>query len=167
LSRLYLTPRYDVLGSLPRSRPFSHLVSFYPSSLPVPLSLYIFASVTPGLIIPLLPSARSVVQDVVVFKSPTPTKFRLANALFPGIPDLASATESVKGNAIVQAELTAVEPASLTPSPAPSEEVVTIAPLVLLKGAQFGIAGTTSKFASRKHAAHPGLVEASWDSAAA
>lgn len=124
---------------------------------------------TPGLIIPLLPSARSVVQDVVVFKSPNPTKFRLANALFPGIPDrLTSATESVaEGNVVVQTKLTAVEPASLTPSPAPSEEAVTVTPLVLLKGAQFGIAGTTSKFASRKQATPPGLVEAIWNTAKA
>ena len=103
----------------------------------------------------------------MVFKSPNPTKFRLANALFPGLPDrLASATESVtKGNVIVQAELTvAVEPASLTPSPAPSEKAVSIAPLVLLKGAQFGMPGTTTKFTSLKHATPPGLVEASWDS---
>ena len=104
----------------------------------------------------------------MAFKSPNQTKFRLANALFPRIPDrLASATEIgagfVKGNVIVQTELTAVEPASSTPSPAPSEKAVTVTPLVLVKGAQFGIPGTAPKFASLKHATPPGLVEASWD----
>ncbi|KAF8274507.1 hypothetical protein EI94DRAFT_1696035 [Lactarius quietus] len=59
--------------------------------------------------------------------------------------------------------VTAVEPASSTPSPAPSEEAATVAPLVLLKGTQLGRPGTTSKFASRKRATPPGLVEASWD----
>jgi hypothetical protein len=107
-------------------------------------------------------------EDVVVFKSPNLTKFRLANALFPAVRP-ASATEHAKSSAgvkvIVQAELAAVEPASSTPSPAPSEEgVVPMAPLVVLKGAQFGIPGTTSKFSSRKHATPPGLVEASWNS---
>jgi len=101
----------------------------------------------------------------VVFKSLNSTKFRLANALFPGIPDrLASVGGGItKGNVVNQAELTAVEPASSTPSPAPSEEAATVAPLVLLKGAQIGRPGTTSKFASRKRATPPGLVEASWD----
>jgi hypothetical protein len=107
----------------------------------------------------------------VVFKSPNQTKFRLANALFPRISGrLASATESgggdggfTNGNVIVQPELTAVEPASSRPSPAPSEKVVTVAPLVLLKGAQFGIPGTAPNFASRNHATPPGLVEASWE----
>lgn len=109
-------------------------------------------------------------QDVVIFKSPNSTKFRLANALFPRISDrLASESKSsggddlTKGKAIVQAELTAVEPASSTPSPAPSEKEVTVTPLVLLKGPQFGIPGTAPKFAARKHATPPGLVEASWD----
>jgi hypothetical protein len=110
-------------------------------------------------------------EDVVVFKSPNETKFRLAsNALFPRISDrLASATESgggdgfTKGNILVQPELTAVEPASSTPSPAPPGKAVTVTPLVILKGTQFGIPGTAPKFASRKHATPPGLVEASWD----
>lgn len=111
-------------------------------------------------------------EDVVVIKSPKPTKFRLANALFPGLPVRpASATEHAKsngsvakGNVIVPAELAAIEPASSTPSPAPSEEAGAIAPLVVLKGAQFGMPGTTSKFSSRKHTTPPGLVEAGWDS---
>lgn len=106
----------------------------------------------------------------MIFKSPNPTKFRLANALFPGIPAVrpASASERAKisagVNVIVQAELAAVEPASSTPSPSPSEDgVVTVTPLVVLKGAQFGMPGATSKFSSRKHATPPGLVGASWD----
>jgi len=108
----------------------------------------------------------------VVFKLPNPTKFRLANALFPGIPAAvrpASATEHAKSSGsvnVIQAELVAVEPASSTPSPTPSEEgAVTVTPLVVLKkGGPFGMAGTKAKFSSRKHATPPGLVEASWDS---
>ncbi len=111
----------------------------------------------------------------MVIKSPNPTtKFTLANALFPGTgipvrpasaPERAKSSGGVtKANIIVQAELAAVEPASSTPSPAPSEGAVTVAPLVVLKGAQFGVPGTTSKFSSRKHATPPGLVEAGWDS---
>jgi hypothetical protein len=38
--------------------------------------------------------------------------------------------------------------------------------LVLLKGSQFGIPGTTSKFPSQVHSTPPGLVEAGWDSEA-
>ncbi|KAH9040759.1 hypothetical protein EDB85DRAFT_2140421 [Lactarius pseudohatsudake] len=106
-------------------------------------------------------------EDVVVIKSPNPTKFTLANALFPGIPARSASVPGggvTKGNVIVQAELAAVEPASSTPSPSPSERTVTVAPLVVLKGAQFGVAGSTSKFSSRKHTTPPGLVEAGWDS---
>jgi hypothetical protein len=108
----------------------------------------------------------------VVLKSPDPTRFKLANALFPGMPiQPQSATSGDRGtnsgnrgrsnSAIQVVELAPVEPASSTPSPAPSEGVVAVAPLVLLKGAQFGVAGTTSSLA---HATPPGLVKAGWDS---
>jgi hypothetical protein len=123
-----------------------------------------------GLIIP-LPLDSLCLQDVVVLKSPDPTKFKLANALFPGVPVRSqSASErgtnsgNNRGNSAIQVELAAVEPASSTPSPAPSEGVVAVAPLVRLKGAQFGIQGTTPRFPSRVHASPPGLVEAGWDS---
>ncbi len=107
----------------------------------------------------------------MVIKSPNPTKFRLANALFPRIPvQPANTTEHAKngggvtkGNVIVQAELATVEPASSTPSPSPSEGTVTVAPLVVLRGAPFGMSGTTSKFSSLKRT-NPGLVKAGWDS---
>jgi len=112
----------------------------------------------------------AIMQDVVVLKSPDPTKFKLANAAFPGTPirppnacerERARSSSTSKGNADARAELAAVEPASTTPSPEPSESV---APLVLLKGSQFGIPGTTSKFPSHAHSTPPGLVQAGWDS---
>ncbi len=112
-------------------------------------------------------------QDVVVLKSPDPTKFKLANAAFPGASiqsssagerERARSSSASKSNADARAELAAVEPASTTPSPAPSEGTVSVAPLVLLKGPQFGIPGTTSKFPSNTHSTSPGLVEAGWDS---
>jgi len=108
-------------------------------------------------------------QDVVVFKSPDPTKFKLANAAFPGTPtrltnigelERARSRSTSKSNAdaSARAKLAAVEPASTTPSPA------SVAPLVLLMGSQFGIPGTTPKLASQGHSTPPGLVEAGWDS---
>ena len=104
----------------------------------------------------------------MALKSPDPTKFKLADALFPGIPvrpqsanDRGRNSGNSRSNPTIQVELAAVEPASSTPSPAPSEGVVAVAPLVLLKGAQFG---TASKFPSRLHTTPPGLVEAGWDS---
>ena len=109
-------------------------------------------------------------QDVVVLKSPDPTKFKLAHAAFPGTsirPHNAGERQrgrsnTSKSNADARAELAAIEPASTTPSPAPPEGAVSVAPLVLLKGSQFGIPGTTSKF---PHAhSTPGLVQAGWDS---
>jgi hypothetical protein len=112
-------------------------------------------------------------QDVVVLKSPDPTKFKLANAAFPGIPirppntggrERARSSSTSKNNADARAELAAVEPASTTPSPAPPEGTVSVAPLVLLKGSQFGIPGTTTKFPSHVHSTSPGLVQAGWDS---
>jgi len=114
-------------------------------------------------------------QDVVVLKSPDPTKFKLANAAFPGTPirlpntgELERArsrsTSKPNADASARAKLAAVEPASTTPSPAPPEGSVSIAPLVLLKGSQFGIPGTTSKFPSQVHSNPSGLVEAGWDS---
>jgi len=112
-------------------------------------------------------------QDVVVLKSPDPTKFKLANAAFPGTPirppnagerERARSGSTNKSNAGARAELAAVEPASTTPSPAPQEGAVSVAPLVLVKGSQFGIPGTTSKFPSHAHSTPPGLVQAGWDS---
>jgi hypothetical protein len=112
-------------------------------------------------------------QDVVVLKSPDPTKFKLANAAFPGIPirppnagerERARSSSTSKNNADARAELAAVEPASTTPSPAPAEGTVSVAPLVLLKSSQFGIPGTTTKFPSHVHSTPPGLVQAAWDS---
>lgn len=114
-------------------------------------------------------------QDVVVLKSPDPTKFKLANAAFPGLPirppntgerEHARSSSTSKNNGDARVELAAVEPASTTPSPAPPEGAVSVAPLVLLKGSQFGIPGTTSKFPSQVHSTPPGLVEAGWDSEA-
>ena len=109
-------------------------------------------------------------QDVVVLKSPDPTKFKLANAAFPGtsirLPNAGErerASSTSKSNADARAELAAVEPASSTPSPAPLEGAVSVAPLVLLKGSQFGIPGTTSKFSSHAHSTPAGLVQAGWD----
>lgn len=114
----------------------------------------------------------------MVLKSPDATKFKLANAFFPGAPvrpccgekqeqeRARSGSSTSKNNAAAQAELAAVEPASTTPSPAPAEGVVSVPSLVLLKGkgAQFGIPGTTTKFPSHVHSTPPGLVEAGWDS---
>ena len=106
----------------------------------------------------------------MILKSPDPTKFKLANAAFPGTPirppnagerERARSSSTSKSNVDARAELAAVEPASATPSPEPSESV---APLVLLKGSQFGIPGTTSKFPSHAHSTPPGLVQAGWDS---
>jgi hypothetical protein len=112
-------------------------------------------------------------QDVVVLKSPDPTKFKLANAAFPGTPirppnaggrERARSSSTSKINADARAELAAVEPASTTPSPAPPEGAVSVAPLVLLKGSQFGIPGTTSKFPSLAHSPPPGLMQVGWES---
>ena len=111
----------------------------------------------------------------MIVKSPDPTKFKLANALFPGISDRSPSSDtsqrerssSTSRNNVTapQAELDAVEPASTTPSPAPLGSAVSIPSLVLLKGAQFSIPGmTTSKFPSHVHSTPPGLVEAGWDS---
>ena len=114
----------------------------------------------------------AIMQDVVVLNSPEPTKFKLANAAFPGTPirppnagerERARSSSTSKSNTDARAELAAVEPASTTPSPAPLEGAVSVAPLVLLKGSQFGIPGTTSKFPSHAHST-PGLVQAGWDS---
>jgi hypothetical protein len=114
----------------------------------------------------------AIMQDVAVLKSPEPTKFKLANAAFPGTPirppnagerERARSSSISKSNADARAELAAVEPASTTPSPAPLEGAVSVAPLVLLKGSHFGIPGTTSKFPSHAHSAPPGLVQAGWD----
>ncbi|KAI0305755.1 hypothetical protein B0F90DRAFT_1700801 [Multifurca ochricompacta] len=112
-------------------------------------------------------------EDVVVVKSPDPTKFKLANALFPGMPAQPPSTMSEVGKkssgdsksntVVVQAELAAVELASSTPSPAWSEGSATVGPLVVLKGTQFGISGPTSKYSSLTPVA-PGLVAAGWDS---
>jgi hypothetical protein len=113
----------------------------------------------------------AIMQDVVVLNSPEPTKFKLANAAFPGTPirplnagerERARSSSTSKSNADARTELAAVEPASTTPSPAPLEGAVSVAPLVLLKGSQFGIPGTTSKFPSHAHST-PGLVQAGWD----
>jgi len=108
-----------------------------------------------------------------VLKSPDSTKFKLANALFPELlvrspstNERENARSSSTGEskaAFTQAELAAVEPGSTTPSPAPPEDAISVAPLVLLTGAQFGISGTKSKFPSHVHST-PGLVEAGWDS---
>ena len=117
----------------------------------------------------------AIMQDVVVLKSPDPTKFKLANAAFPGTPirlpnagerECARSSSTSKSNTGSRAELAAVEPASTTPSPAPSDGAVPVAPLVLLTGSQFAIPGTTSKFPSHAHALStpPGLVQAGWDS---
>jgi len=112
-------------------------------------------------------------QDVVVLKSPDAIKFKLANAAFPGTAirpanagdrERARSSSTGKSNADARGELAAVEPASTTPSPAPPEGAVSVAPLVLLKGSQFGIPGTTSKFPSHAHSTAPGLVQAGWDS---
>ncbi len=108
-----------------------------------------------------------------MIKSPGPTKFKLANALFPGMPDQPPSTDTSqregssstsKTNVATRAELDAVEPASTTPSPGPLEGAVSVAPLVFLKGAQFSIPGSTSKLPSHVHSTPPGLVEAAWDS---
>ena len=108
-----------------------------------------------------------------MIKSPDPTKFKLANALFPGMPSPLSSTDasqrersgsSIKSNFAAQAELDPVEPASTTPSPAPLKGAVSVTPLVLLKGTRFSIPGTTTKFPSHVHSTPPGLVEAGWDS---
>jgi len=115
----------------------------------------------------------AIMQDVVVLNSPDPTKFKLANAAFPGIPirapnaverERARSSSTSKSTADARAELAAVEPASTTPSPAPPEGAISVAPLVLLKGSQFGIPGTTSKFPSHAQSTPPGLVQAGWDS---
>jgi hypothetical protein len=109
----------------------------------------------------------------VVLKSPDPTKFKLANAAFPGTPirpanagecEHARSGSTSKSNADARADLAAVEPASTTPSPAPPEGAVSVAPLLLLRGSQFGIPGTTSKFPSHAHSTPPGLMQAGWDS---
>jgi hypothetical protein len=114
----------------------------------------------------------AILQDVAVLKSPDPTKFKLANPAFPGTPmwrpnagerERARSTSTSKSNADARAELAAVEPASTTPSPAPLEGAVSVAPLVLLKGSQLSIPGTTSKFPSHAHSTPPGLVKAGWD----
>ena len=145
--------------SIPCSPPASSLFSCSLLTLFFSLSLHV-SSVTHGLIIP-LPLDSLCLQDVVVIKSPDPTKFKLANALFPGMPNPlpsidASQRErsgsSIKSNLAAPAELDPVEPASSTPSPAP------------LKGTQFSIPGTTTKFPSHVHSTPPGLVEAGWDS---
>ena len=109
-----------------------------------------------------------------MIKSPDPTKFKLANALFPGMPDRRPSSDTTQRErssstskndfAAPQSELDAVEPASTTPSPGPLEGAVSVAPLVFLKGAQFSIPGSTSKFPSHVHSTPPGLVEAAWDS---
>jgi hypothetical protein len=80
-----------------------------------------------------------------------------------GERERARSTSTSKSNADARAELAAVEPASTTPSPAPLEGAVSVAPLVLLKGSQLGIPGTTSKFPSHAHSTPPGLVKAGWD----
>ena len=114
----------------------------------------------------------AIMQDVVVLNSPDPTKFKLANAAFPGTSirplnagesERARSTSTSKSNADARAELAAVEPASTTPSPAPPKGAVSVAPLVLLKGSQFGIPGAPSKFPSHAHSTPPGLVQAGWD----
>jgi hypothetical protein len=124
--------------------------------------------VTHGLIIP-LPLDSLCLQDVVVIESPDPTKFKLANALFPGVPSSLPSTDasqrersgsSIKINVVAQAELDPVEPASTTPSPAPLKGGVSVTPLVLLKGTQLG----TTMFPSHVRSTPPGLVEAGWDS---
>lgn len=109
-----------------------------------------------------------------MIKSPDPTKFKLANALFPGMPDRPPSSDTSqrerssstsKNNVTApQAELDAVEPASTTPSPAPPGSAVSVPPLVLLKGAQFSIPGAAADFPSLVHSTPPGLVEAGWDS---
>ena len=109
-----------------------------------------------------------------MIKSPEPTKFKLANALFPGMPDHPPSSDTSqrersgstsKNNVTApQVVLDAVEPASTTPSPAPPGSAVSVPPLVLLKGAQFSIPGATSDFPSHVHPTAPGLVEAGWDS---
>jgi len=123
--------------------------------------------VIPGLIP--LPLDSLYLQDVVVLKSPDPTKFKLANAFFPGVPVRSPSaceeerTKSSSADSSNNAVAHAVEPASTTPSPAPPEGAISIPPLLLLKGAQFGISGTMSKFSSHVHSTPPGLVEAGWD----
>jgi len=115
----------------------------------------------------------AIMQDVVVLKSPEPTKFKLANAAFPGTPirppnagerERARSRSTSQSNADARAESAVVEPASTTPSPAPPEGAVSVAPLVLLKGSQFGIPGTTSKFPLHAQPTPSGLVQAGWDS---
>ncbi|KAI9509720.1 hypothetical protein F5148DRAFT_1282652 [Russula earlei] len=104
-------------------------------------------------------------EDVVVLKSPDPTKFKLANALFPGIP-VRPPSSTNNAVALGQSESAAVEPASTTPSPVPPQ-AIPVAPLVFLKGAQYGIPGMASKFPPpHMHSPPPGLVEAGWDSEA-
>ena len=127
---------------------------------------------THGLIIP-LPLDSLCLQDVVVINSPHPTKFKLANALFPGMPNPPPSTDAdqrdksgstSKSIVATQVELDPVEPASTTPSPAPLEGAVSVSPLVLLKGTQFNIPVIATKFPSHEHSTPPGLVEAGWDS---
>lgn len=105
-----------------------------------------------------------------MINSPDSTKFKLANALFPGMPNRPPSTDAglrersastSKSKIAAQAELDPVEPASTTPSPAPLEGAVSVAPLVLLKGTQFKI---PARFPSHVHSTPPGLVEAGWDS---
>ena len=108
-----------------------------------------------------------------MIKSPDPIKFKLANALFPGMSNRPPNTDAgqrersgstSRSNVAAQVELDPVEPASTTPSPAPLEGAVSVAPLVLLKGTQFSIPGTTTKFPSHVHSTPPGLMKAGWDS---
>ena len=115
----------------------------------------------------------AIMQDVAVLESPDPTKFKLANAAFPGTQirppnagerERARSSSTSKSNADARVELAAVEPASSTPSPAPPEGAVSVSPLVFLKGSQFGIPGATSKFPAHARSNPPGLVQAGWDS---
>jgi hypothetical protein len=174
LSSHYLKLRRNLLGLSPS--PFLVPTSFPPPCSPLfslfSLPLCISSSVIPGLIP--LPLDALYLQDVVVLKSPDPTKFKLANAFFPGVPVRSpsaceqertnNSSSSSSNNAVPHAELAAVEPASTTPSPTPPEGAISIPPLILLKGAQFRIPGTMSKFPSQVHSTPPGLVEAGWDS---
>jgi len=162
------------LAGIPLSIPCSPRLSSFSCSLLIlffSLSLHV-SSVTHDLIIP-LPLDSPCLQDVVVIKSPDPTKFKLANALFPGMPNRPPSTDASlrersastgKSKVAAQAVLEPVEPASTTPSPAPLEGAVSVGPLVLLKGKQFSIPGTTTRFPSHVHSTPPGLVDAGWDS---
>lgn len=166
LSRPYLTLATTCWDHVPYYR--FHFLTF---SSPFLLSLSVFSrnvrshhTSSPRL---------AIMQDVVVSKSPDPTKFKLANAAFPGTlirppnageRERAKSSSTSKSNADARAQLAAVEPASTTPSPAPPEGAVSMAPLVLLKGSQFGIPGTISKYHSHTDSTPPGLVQAGWES---